>query len=84
MRSALSDYGPLKLRNRRSKGLFNPPWQEALQPLAQSFLSARDLNLVELGFWTGLVFVPVCGVFLRGLTAIDPIAARHCSRILAA
>jgi len=50
MRSALSDLWPLKLRNRRSKGLFNAPWQEALQPLAQILLSAKHLNLVELGF----------------------------------
>ena len=50
MRCALADLWPIKLRNRRSKGLFNAPWQEALQPLAQVLLAARHLNLVELGF----------------------------------
>lgn len=50
MRSALSDLWPVKLRNRRSKGLFNTPWQEALQPLAHVLLEANYLNLVELGF----------------------------------
>jgi hypothetical protein len=50
MRSALSDLWPAKLRNRRSKGLFNAPWQEALHPLAQILLKAKHLNLVELGF----------------------------------
>ena len=50
MRCALADLWPIKLRNRRSKGLFNAPWQEALQPLAQVLLAARHLNLVERGF----------------------------------
>ncbi|HVN21439.1 MAG TPA: asparagine synthase-related protein [Dongiaceae bacterium] len=49
MRSALSDLWPTKLRNRRSKGLFNAPWQEALHPLAQVLLKTKHLNLVELG-----------------------------------
>jgi asparagine synthase (glutamine-hydrolysing) len=50
MRSALSHLWPLKLRTRRSKGLFNAPWQEALQPLARAFLKTRQLHLVERGF----------------------------------
>ncbi len=50
MRSALSDLWPVKLRTRRSKGLFNVPWQEALRPLARVLLNARQLNLVERGF----------------------------------
>jgi asparagine synthase (glutamine-hydrolysing) len=50
MRSALSDLWPLKLRTRRSKGLFNAPWQKALRPLARVLLKARQLYLVERGF----------------------------------
>lgn len=50
MRSALCDLWPLKLRNRRSKGLFNAPWQEVMQPLARMLLGAKHLHLVELGF----------------------------------
>jgi asparagine synthase (glutamine-hydrolysing) len=50
MRRALSDLWPVKLRNRRSKGLFNGPWQDALQPLAGVLLRAKHLNVVELGF----------------------------------
>jgi asparagine synthase (glutamine-hydrolysing) len=49
MRCALSELWPLKVRNRRSKGLFNAPWQEALQPLAHMLLEAKHLHLVELG-----------------------------------
>jgi hypothetical protein len=50
MRSALSDLWPPKLRTRRSKGLFNTPWQEALQPLARLLLEDRHWQLVERGF----------------------------------
>jgi asparagine synthase (glutamine-hydrolysing) len=50
MRSALSDLWPPKLRTRRSKGLFNTPWQEALQPLAHLLLRDRHWHLVERGF----------------------------------
>jgi asparagine synthase (glutamine-hydrolysing) len=50
MRSALSDLWPIKLQNRRSKGLFNAPWQEALRPLADMLLGAKRLNVVDLGF----------------------------------
>jgi asparagine synthase (glutamine-hydrolysing) len=50
MRSALSDLWPLKLRTRRSKGLFNTPWQEALRPLAGFLIKAKKLHLVERGF----------------------------------
>ena len=50
MRSALSDLWPVRLRTRRSKGVFNVPWQEALRPLARVLLSARALHLVEQGF----------------------------------
>jgi asparagine synthase (glutamine-hydrolysing) len=49
MRSALSDLWPLKLRERRSKGLFNAPWQEALRPVARALLESRQLHLVERG-----------------------------------
>jgi hypothetical protein len=50
MRSALSDLWPLKLQKRRSKGLFNTPWQEALRPLANVLLKSGQLHLVERGF----------------------------------
>src|SRR5215813_2984585 len=50
MRSALSDLWPIKLRTRRSKGVFNAPWQEALRPLARTLLKAGQLHLVERGF----------------------------------
>lgn len=44
MRSALSDLWPDKLRKRRSKGLFNTPWQEALRPLARKLLLTMQLQ----------------------------------------
>jgi asparagine synthase (glutamine-hydrolysing) len=50
MRSALSDLWPLKLRTRRSKGLFNVPWQEALRPLANVLVRSNELHVVEGGF----------------------------------
>src|SRR3712207_753895 len=50
MRSAFSDLWPAKLRGRRSKGLFNTPWQEALRPLARALLKDRRLQLAERGF----------------------------------
>lgn len=53
MRSALSDLWPLKLRTRRSKGLFNAPWQEALQPVASSLLETKQLHVIERGFVDG-------------------------------
>ncbi len=49
MRSAFSDLWPPKLRERRSKGLFNTPWQEALRPLARSLLKVKQLHLEERG-----------------------------------
>jgi asparagine synthase (glutamine-hydrolysing) len=53
MRSALSDLWPLKLRERRSKGLFNVPWQETLRPLAHHLLQAKQFQLVERGVVDG-------------------------------
>lgn len=50
MRSALSDLWPPKLRERRSKGLFNAPWQEALRPVARALLNDRQWHVVERGF----------------------------------
>lgn len=50
LRSALSDLWPAKLRGRRSKGLFNAPWQEALRPVARALLKGGRLQLVERGF----------------------------------
>jgi asparagine synthase (glutamine-hydrolysing) len=47
MRSALSDLWPSKLRERRSKGSFNSPWQESLRPLARVLLKAKKLHSVE-------------------------------------
>ncbi len=50
MRSALSDLWPIKLRERRSKGSFNAPWQAASRPLARALLKAKKLHSVERGF----------------------------------
>jgi asparagine synthase (glutamine-hydrolysing) len=50
MRSALSDLWPLTLRERRSKGSFNAPWQDASKPLARALLKAQKLHSVERGF----------------------------------
>lgn len=47
MRSALSYLWPFKLRMRRSKGLFNLPWQEALIPLGRLLLNGKELQVVE-------------------------------------
>jgi hypothetical protein len=53
MRSALSDLWPRKLRERRSKGSFNAPWQAASRPLARALLEAKTLHSVERGFVDG-------------------------------
>jgi asparagine synthase (glutamine-hydrolysing) len=50
MRSAFSDYWPVKLRERRSKGVFNTPWQSALRPLARELVRAEQLHVVDRGF----------------------------------
>ena len=50
MRSAFSDLWPGKLRERRSKGSFNVPWQQASRPLARALLKMKKLHLVERGF----------------------------------
>ncbi|MBV9927479.1 MAG: hypothetical protein JOZ96_20840 [Acidobacteria bacterium] len=50
MRSAFSEMWPPRLRARRSKGLFNAPWQEALRPVARALLNAKQLQVVERGF----------------------------------
>jgi hypothetical protein len=50
MRSALSDLWPPEVRKRRSKGVFNAPWLEALRPLARDLLKGRQLEVVERGF----------------------------------
>jgi asparagine synthase (glutamine-hydrolysing) len=50
MRAALSDLWPPKVRERRSKGLFNTPWQEALRPIARSVIKAKQWHLVDRGF----------------------------------
>jgi len=50
MRSALSDLWPNKLRERRSKGSFNAPWQQASRPLARALLKTKKLHSVEHGF----------------------------------
>jgi hypothetical protein len=41
---------PAKVRNRRSKGLFSAPWQEALQPISRTLLKDKHFHVVELGF----------------------------------
>ncbi len=53
MRSALSDLWPVHLRKRRSKCLFDLPWQESLSPLAQSLINGKQLQLVDYGFVDG-------------------------------
>lgn len=50
MRSAFSDLWPAKLRERRSKGSFNAPWQAATRPLARALLNAKKFHSVERGF----------------------------------
>ena len=50
MRSAFADLWPPRLRERRSKALFNAPWQEALRPVARALLKAKQLHVVERGF----------------------------------
>jgi asparagine synthase (glutamine-hydrolysing) len=49
MRSAFADLWPAKLRQRRSKGSFNAPWQEASRPLARALLKTKRLHSVERG-----------------------------------
>jgi asparagine synthase (glutamine-hydrolysing) len=49
MRAAFADYWPAKLRERRSKGVFNTPWQAALRPLARALASEKQLQVVERG-----------------------------------
>jgi hypothetical protein len=49
MRSAFSGYWPAKLRERRSKGVFNTPWQVALQPLVRTLACTKQLQVVERG-----------------------------------
>lgn len=49
MRSAFAELWPLKLRERRSKALFNTPWQDALRPLGQALLKTKQFQLVERG-----------------------------------
>jgi hypothetical protein len=50
MRSAFSDFWPLKVRERRSKGVFNTPWQAALRPLARALAGAKHLHVVDRGY----------------------------------
>ena len=50
MRSAFSNWWPSKLRERRSKGSFNAPWQAASRPLARALLKTKKLHSVERGF----------------------------------
>lgn len=49
MRSAFADLWPRKLRDRRSKGSFSAPWQEALRQLARVLLEAKQFHLVDRG-----------------------------------
>jgi len=49
MRRALSDLWPPKLRKRRSKGLFDAPWLEALRPIARHLFKAPQLEVAERG-----------------------------------
>lgn len=49
MRSAFAELWPRKLRDRRSKGSFSAPWQQALRQLARVLLDAKQFQLVERG-----------------------------------
>jgi asparagine synthase (glutamine-hydrolysing) len=49
MRSAFAGLWPRKLRDRRSKGSFSAPWQDALPQLARVLLHAKQLHLAERG-----------------------------------
>jgi len=49
MRSSLSGLWPVELQRRRSKALFDLPWQEALRPLAGVLSESKTLHLVERG-----------------------------------
>src|SRR5262249_61167611 len=57
MPPAFSDLWPRRLRDRRSKGLFNTPWQEALRPVARSLLKTKRFQVVERGFVDRTSFV---------------------------
>ena len=50
MRSAFSQWWPMKLRERRSKGVFNTPWQTALRPLARTLVESKQLQVAERGY----------------------------------
>ena len=67
MRRALSDLWPAKLRSRRSKGLFNTPWHEALRPLAHDLLKRRQIEVVERGFVERTSLLTRLEHFLAGL-----------------
>jgi asparagine synthase (glutamine-hydrolysing) len=49
MRSAFADLWPSKLRERRSKGSFSAPWQEAMRPIAHTLLKTNRFQLVDRG-----------------------------------
>lgn len=49
MRSAFAGLWPRKLRERRSKGSFSGPWQEALRPIARTLLKTGQFELAERG-----------------------------------
>ncbi|HEX6717937.1 MAG TPA: asparagine synthase-related protein [Pyrinomonadaceae bacterium] len=49
MRSAFAGLWPRKLRERRSKGSFSAPWQEAIRPIAHTLLKTNQFQLVDRG-----------------------------------
>jgi asparagine synthase (glutamine-hydrolysing) len=71
MRSALSDLWPVRLRMRRSKGLFNLPWRECLKPLALSLVKTGELRLVERGYLDRDNVLSRLQRFLAGLDCND-------------
>jgi len=50
MRSSFSYLWPLKIRTRRSKGLFGVPWQRALASIALTLKESRELQVVKRGY----------------------------------
>lgn len=72
MRRALGELWPLKLRARRSKGLFGAPWVEALRPLALNLLKTPDWDVVSRGWVDRTSLVSRLERLARGLDCNEP------------
>lgn len=71
MRSTFADMWPPRLRERRSKGLFNTAWHEALRPIARALLEGRQLHVVERGFVDRTSILSRLGRLSEGLECND-------------